>query len=70
MNPEMTYEKRYWELREECERAFDIWMGDPRKEENHQKYFVALTTYQDFCMDVLEKLMDENSDVLAQLKTM
>lgn len=66
----MNYETRYWELREACERAFDIWMGNPRKEENHQKYWAALSEYQDFCMDVLEMLMDENSDVLARLKTM
>lgn len=65
-----TYEERYWELREACERAFDIWMENPRKEENHQKYWATLSEYQDFCMDVLEQLMDKNPDVLAQLKTM
>lgn len=68
MNSEMDYEARYWELREECERAFDTWMANPRKEDNHQKYLVALTTYQDFCMDVLEMLMETNVDVLKNLK--
>ena len=68
MNSEMDYETRYWELREECERAFDTWMANPQKEDSHQKYLVALTTYQDFCMDVLEILMDKNTDVLKNLK--
>ena len=64
----MDYEAKYWELREACERAFDKWMANPRKEDNRQKYLVALSEYQDFCMDVLEMLMDENEDVLKRLK--
>ena len=68
MNSEMNYEARYWELREECERALDEWFANPQKESNHQKYLVALTTYQDFCMDVLEILMEENVDILKNLK--
>ena len=60
-------EKRYWELREECERAFDKYVGDPR-ESNLLAYKETLSTYQDFCMDVLERLMDENADVLKRLK--
>jgi hypothetical protein len=31
-------------------------------------YNQALSLYQDFCMDVLERLMDENADVLKRLK--
>ena len=64
----MNYEERYWELREECERALDEWFANPQKESNHQKYLFALTTYQDFCMDVLEMLIEENADVLKNLK--
>ena len=60
-------EERYWELREKCERAFDRWMADKR-ETSLQAYKEALSTYQDFCMDVLERLMDENVDVLKNLK--
>ena len=60
-------EKRYWELREECERTFDRWMADKR-ESNLQAYLEAFSTYQDFCMDILEMLIDENSDVLKNLK--
>ena len=67
MNSEMNYETKYWELREECERALDKWFANPQREDSHQKYLVALTTYQDFCMDVLEILMDKNMDVLKNL---
>lgn len=65
MNSEVNYEERYWELREECERAFDKWLAN---EDNHQKYLAALVVYQDFCMNVLEMLMDENADILKNLK--
>lgn len=68
MNSEMNYEARCWELREECERALDKWLADPRREDNYQKYLAAITAFQDFCMDVLEILMDENTDVLKNLK--
>ena len=60
-------EERYWELRENCERAFDRWMGDKR-ESNLVAYREALGIYQDFCMDILEQLMDENADILKNLK--
>ena len=60
-------EERYWELREECERTFDRWMADKR-ESNLQAYKEAFSTYQDFCMDVLERLINEDADVLKILK--
>lgn len=60
-------DKRYWELREKCERAFDKWCGE-KNETNILAYKDALCMYQDFCMDVLERLMDENADVLKNLK--
>ena len=60
-------EERYWELREECERTFDKWMAD-MKESNLRAYKEAFSFYQDFCTDVLERLMDENADVLKNLK--
>lgn len=60
-------EERYWELRENCERAFDRFMGDKQKA-SLNAYREALGIYQDFCMDVLERLMDENADVLKNLK--
>ena len=60
-------EERYWELREECERTLDRYIADNR-ESNLQTYKEALSIYQDFCMDVLEILMDENADLLKNLK--
>lgn len=60
-------EERYWELREEVERTFDRWMAD-KSESNLQAHKEAFSTYQDFCIDVLEKLIDENVDVLKNLK--
>lgn len=60
-------EERYWELREECERTFDRWIADKR-DSNRQAYLKAFSIYQDFCMDVLERLVDENADVLKNLK--
>ena len=60
-------EERYWELREECERTFDRWMAD-KSDSNFQAHMEAFSTYQDFCINILEKLMDENADVLKNLK--
>lgn len=60
-------EERYWELRKEVEKTFDKWMAD-KHESNLQAHKEALSVYQDFCMDVLERLMDENADVLKNLK--
>jgi len=67
MNSEMNYEVRYWELREECERAHDKMIGNPTTA-NQVNYVNILSVYQDFCMDILEMLMDENEDVLKRLK--
>ena len=63
----MNYEAKYWELREACERAQDRMIGAPTTG-NQVNYVDALSKYQDFCMDVLEMLMDENEDVLKRLK--
>ena len=63
----MTREQRYWELRERCERAFDKWCGE-QTEANLQAYRKVLGLYQDYCMDILEELMDRNPDVLKNLK--
>lgn len=60
-------EDKYWMLRERCERAFDDWVGD-KSEANLEAYKIALSLYQDFCMDTLERLMDEEPDVLRYLK--
>ena len=60
-------EEKYWELREAKERAFDKWFAS-RKETDYVAYTIARQEFELFCVDVLEKLMEENSDVLARLK--
>lgn len=60
-------EEKYWELRKASEQAFDKWIAD-RRESNLNAYKEVFSIYQDFCMDVLERLMDKNADVLKNLK--
>ena len=60
-------EEKYWELREEMERAYDKWRGE-QTDRNWYAYRFAKTEFEMFCVDVLTSLMEENSDVLARLK--
>lgn len=60
-------EEKYWELRENVDRAWDEYNKNPNISTN-LGYDIALREYTDFCVEVLEKLMEENSDVLARLK--
>lgn len=60
-------EKKYWELRKNCEQAFEEFMETPT-DSKLATYREALGLYQDCCMDILERLMDENADVLKNLK--
>lgn len=60
-------EEKYWELREAVDRAWDEYNKNPNISTN-LGYDIALNEYTDFCVEVLEKLMEENSDVLARLK--
>ena len=61
------YEQRYWELREEMDRTFDIWFGS-RKDSAYMDYYVAKQKFEGFCVEVLTELMENNSDVLERLK--
>lgn len=63
----MNYEERYYELREAVDRAWDEYNREPNITTNIN-YGVAVNEFRDFCEEVLEKLMEENSDVLARLK--
>lgn len=63
----MTYEERYYELREAVDRAWDEYNREPNITTNIN-YDVAVNEFRDFCEEVLEKLMEENSDVLERLK--
>ena len=63
----MNYEEKYWELREAVDRAWDEVYKNPTTE-NLQAYNIICGKFGVFYVQVLEKLMDENSDVLARLK--
>ena len=60
-------EQRYWELRENMERAFDKWMGD-NCTSAYVEYTEARDAFYVFCTEMLMQLMDENADVLKNLK--
>ena len=60
-------EQKYWELRERWERAEDKYFRHPTTE-SFIASVEAREEFQNFCVKVLEKLMDENFDILANLK--
>lgn len=60
-------EDKYWELREAVDRAWDNYMREPDAYFKLE-YDTAYQKYTKFCSEVLEKLMEENSDVLKRLK--
>lgn len=60
-------ENKYWELRENMERAYDQLCAN-YTQSNKIKYIDARYKFQSLCTEILEKLMDEKSDVLAKLK--
>ena len=60
-------EEKYWELREAVDRTLDAFCGN-RTEENRVAHLQAVDAYEAFCVDTLEKLMEENSEVLKRLK--
>jgi hypothetical protein len=53
-------EERYWELREAMDRADD--------EHDYEAYNEANEEYICLCLDILEEIMEEHSDVLKRLK--
>ena len=63
----MSYEEKYWELREAMDRAHDKLCAN-YTQSNKLHYMDARMKFQAFCTEILEKLMEENSDVLARLK--
>lgn len=54
-------------MREAVDRTLDAFLGN-RTEENRVAHLQAIDEYEAFCVDTLEKLMEENSDVLKRLK--
>lgn len=59
-------EEKYWELREAVDKAWDEYNRNPNVTTNIN-YDIAVNEFRDFCEEVLEKLMEENSDVLKHL---
>ena len=60
-------EEKYWELRENVDRAFDKWFAS-RSNSDYVDYTIAKQEFELFCVNVLTQLMEENSDILARLK--
>lgn len=60
-------EDKYWNLREAVDRAWDAYCRNPSfaTEVRHTE---ALREFQEFCVEVLECLMNENADILKGLK--
>lgn len=63
----MNYEKKYYELMENRNRAFHNYFKN-RTEYNKIAFNEADKEFGDFCMEILEKLLEENSDILKRLK--
>lgn len=59
-------EEKYWELREAVDKAWDEYNRNPNVTTNIN-YDIAVNEFRDFCEEVLEKLMEENSDVFKHL---
>lgn len=59
-------EEKYWELREAVDKAWDEYNRNPNVTTNIN-YDIAVNEFRDFCEEVLEKLMEENSDMLKHL---
>jgi hypothetical protein len=64
----MTYEERYFELLEKVGRAKDRIAQNPFSARAHENYQWVMDEFSELCVEILEKLMEENSDVLARLK--
>jgi hypothetical protein len=60
-------EEKFWELREAMDRAHDKLCAN-YTQSNKLRYMDARMKFQAFCTGVLEKLMDENPNVLKGLE--
>lgn len=64
----MTYEEKYFELLEKVDRAKDRLRQMPFSVWARDSYQWAMDDFSELCVEILEKLMEENPDVLARLK--
>ena len=63
-----TYKENYYRLMEERDRAKDKCAQMPFHAYVWEEYEEAEREFQAYCTIVLERLMEENADVLARLK--
>ena len=63
----MNYEERYHELREAVDRTLDAYLANGN-DRNRIAHVQAMDEFEAFCTDILCRLMDENSDILKNLK--
>ena len=64
----MTYEEKYFELLEKVDRAKDKMAQMPYSVRARDAFEWVYNEFSELCVEILEKLMEENSDVLARLK--
>ena len=60
-------EEKYWKLREEMNREHNQ-LRKKYTKENEIRYLRARRRFGTFCAQILEKLMEENSHILKNLK--
>ena len=61
-------ERIYKELQFEMDVAFNKWNKNPANDEAYQAYIVAKRRFSAYCADILAELMEENKDLLEELK--
>lgn len=63
-----TYEENYYRLMEERDRAKDRCVQMPFNARVWEEYKEAEREFEAYCAIVLERLIEDNADVLARLK--
>lgn len=63
----MDYEAKYYELLENKDRACDIYFAHQTSAHRYNMD-IAVNEYYEFCIEVLDKLLAENVDILKRLK--
>ena len=61
-------ERKYQQLKEDYDLAWENWVNCPT-DEFYEAVDIAKSKYFILCTDVLEQLMEKNQDVLQRLKT-
>ena len=64
----MTYEENYYRLMEERDRAKDKCAQKPFNARVREEFKEAEREFEAYCAIILERLIEDNADVLARLK--